>query len=137
MTKKLAALFLVFALLISGTLAFAAEPSEIADGGMIAPQYEDISTISPGLSVSGTTATYSLIVRGSYDVTKLSAKLQIQKRNANGTYSNYGTSWTATSNSYYLFTVGTKTVASGGTYRLKVTVTAYTNVGSSIEIAYS
>ena len=137
MSKKVIALFLALTLLTSATGASALN-TQTSREEIIGAKYTDISKITPKLSVSGTTATYSLTIIGNNNVTSLKATLQIQKKNSNGTYSNSGTSWTANSSSNYLYTSGTKTVASGGTYRLKVTVTPY--IGSTkgtTETAYS
>jgi hypothetical protein len=103
----------------------------------IGNRYVDVGKISPTLSVSGSTATYALRVTGSSNVTKISASFQLQQRNSNGTYSNYGSSWTNTVNSFTMSTSGTKTVVSGCTYRLKVVITSYTSSGSSTETVYS
>ena len=137
MGKKIIALFLALILLTSATGAFAFN-TQTAREEISTSKYVDIAKITPGFSVSGTTATYKLTVVGNNNVTSLKATLQIQKKNSNGTYSNSGTAWTAESSSNYLYTSGTKTVTSGGTYRLKVTVTPY--IGSTkgtIETAYS
>lgn len=135
MKKTITTFMLVLVLCISCNFAFAMGAEESSIGVF---RLDDISSISPSLSVSGTTATYQLTVRGSANVTKLSAVLQLQKKNSDGTFSNYGTSWTASSSSNYLYTYGTKTVESGGTYRLKVTVTPYTSAGAGTPVtAYS
>ena len=136
MKKKILALLLVFALLVPAANAFAATPptAEVSPGG--GAKYTYISTIAPKLSVSGTTATYSLKVTGKSSVTSISATLQLQKLSGN-TWSDYGSSWSASSSSDLLSTSGTKTVASGGTYRLMVTVTVYTANGSETASANS
>jgi len=136
MKKKILALLLVFALLIPAANAFAATPptAEVSPGG--GAKYTYISAITPKLSVSGSTATYSLKVTGISSVTSIGATLQLQKLNGS-TWSDYGSSWSASSSSNVLSTSGTKTVASGGTYRLKATVTVYTSGGSETASANS
>jgi hypothetical protein len=88
------------------------------------------------LSVSGTVASYELSVEGISSTTKVSTVLQLQ-RLTSGAWNDYGSPWTATANSRYLFTNGTRSVASGYTYRLKVVVTAYTPSGNNSATAYS
>lgn len=134
MKKKIIALLLVLTFIVSGTSAFAANIREAPNEASLL-SYDDISLVMPELSVSGTSAAYKLTVRGSVNVTKLSAVLQLQKLNSDGkTYSNYGDPWTASTNSNYLLTSGTKSVASGGTYRLKVTVTPYIGAGAGTPV---
>jgi len=136
MKKKITALLLVLALLVPTTQAFAAPLTDTAATPNVIMRYTYISTITPVLSVSKTTATYSLAVRGISSVKSISATLQLQKLNGN-TWSDYGSSWSASSSSNVLSTSGTKTVASGGTYRLKATVTVYTADGSETASANS
>ena len=138
MKKKIALLVLASALLLSGVSAFAASPDEEKAEQVVIFRLQDIERITPTLPVSGTTASYQLTARGAAHVTSMSASLQIQKRNSNGTYSDFGNPWMATSASNYLLTSGTKTVDSGGTYRLKVKVTPYINgIAGAAETAYS
>lgn len=138
MKKQATAFILVLALLACCAGAFAAGGEQSYPEEKAVLRYEDFSRITPALSVSGKTATYSLEVRGLADVTRMSAVLQIQKQNSNGTYSNYGDPWSASSASNYLNTSGTKSVDSGGTYRLRVTVTPYMgSVKGQAETAYS
>ena len=137
MKKTIIIALVLLAMLIPAGTVFAASTAETPEAIQANPtRYTNISSIAPGLSVSGTTGSYSLSVVGATDVTSISAVLQIQKKNSDGTYSDYGASWTASSKTSYLFTSGTKAVASGGTYRLKATVTATNNV-TATEIAYS
>jgi hypothetical protein len=136
MKKKFLATLL--AILTVFSFATTAQASTIsAPEAEIGTQYVDLSRISATLSVSGSKATSILLVIGNSNVTKISATLQLQQRNSNGTYSDYGSSWTNTANGSSMHVSDTKTVASGGTYRLKVVITSYTSSGSSTETAYS
>jgi len=137
MKKRTISILLLMAILLTSIPVLASEPSRREDEPSSPVKYADITKITPSLSVSGSTATYSLSVKCPTDVTKIGATLQLQKKNSNGTYSDFGTSWKAESKSYSLYTSGTKTVTSGGTYRLKVTVIASTSSGSSMATAYS
>ena len=137
MKKAIAALLSVLVLLAFSPTALATNYEQEFVQETPISRYADISLISPTLTVSGGTASYSLYVSGKANVTSISATLQIQILNPSGSYANYGASWSASSQTGYLHTSGTKTVASGSTYRLKVTVTAYTSTGSSTETAYS
>jgi hypothetical protein len=137
--RKLSLLVLAFALLLPIAQAAAVPPGFAVTPTLFAgtPRYVYLTLIIPGLSVSGTTASYSLDADGSSAVTSIAATLQLQKQNSNGTYSDYGTSWTVSDSDNSLYTSGTKTVASGGTYKLKTVVTAYTANGSDTATAYS
>ena len=136
--KKIFAAFLsILALVMLSSTTLATNYDEVSAQSGGTSKYTDINYIAPALSVSGTTASYSLVISGKANVKSLSATLQLQVKNTNGSYTDYGSSWPASSTTSYLSTSGTKTVASGSTYRLKVTVTAYTSTGSSTETAYS
>lgn len=138
MKKQATALVLIFTLLTCCTTTLATEYEQPRAEEEITRRYEDIKEITPSFTVSGRTATFKLTVIGNPDVTKISAVLQIQKENSNGTYSNYGDSWTASAASNFLNTSGAKSVTSGGTYRLKVTVTPYIGgTKGTPETAYS
>jgi hypothetical protein len=130
---------LIFALVMIcfiQTGALAANPPEAERSEPIILRYEQMESASPGLSVTGKVASYSLSAKGNKDVTSISASLQLQKK-VNGSYQNYGTAWTASSKSRTLYTSGTKTVDSGQTYRLKATITCYTSSGSATATVYS
>ena len=134
--RRIILLALSFALLLSGVSVFATNVDESEQVELF--RLQDIATITIGITVSGTTATYRLSASGQSYVTSMSASLQIQKMNSNGTYSDFGNPWMATSASSYLFTSGTKTVDSGGTYRLKAKITPYINgIAGTPETSYS
>ena len=124
--RTIIALILIIALSATAGQALAAEsgvrhlPSTADSGGQ---KLTLITGITPGLRVSGSTATYDLIVTCISSVNSITATLQLQQYK-NGSWSNYGSPWNAYSSKSYLTTSGTKTVASGYTYRLKVDVTA-------------
>lgn len=126
--KKLVAFILALSVLGSVGSAFATtEEKNIAPSTIL--RYEEQTKISPTLTVSKTSAAYRLTVRADASITKITSVLQIQKENGNGTYSNYGLPWSVSTDSNILVTNGEKPVTSGGTYRLKVTVTLH--VGST------
>ncbi len=132
----------LFAASLIPTAAFAVEaevPHALSDSqnSIIQPRYAQLQYAKPTLSVSGTKASYSLDARGASTVTKMSATLQLQKKESNGSYSNYGSSWSASSSGNKLTTDGSKTVDSGGTYRLKASITLYVGSSSSTEVVYS
>ena len=137
MRKRVLSIVLILTVLVpAGALAAGSEQSE-AEPLIIRPMYEDLVSAMPKLTVKGKTASYSLKVTGASNVTKIVATLQIEKRNSNGTYSNFGASWSASSSSRSLYTSGDKTVDSGGTYRLKATIKLYTGSSYSTETVYS
>jgi hypothetical protein len=124
--KTIIALTLMITVFASGGQALVgnAEPMNRIAPVEVTPMLTLLSTLYPTLSVSGTTASYALTVTSASSVTSITAVLQLQKKNSDGSWSDYGSSWTASSTSSVLYTSGTKTVASGYTYRLKATVTA-------------
>lgn len=140
MKRKILALLLVAILIVPSAVALATPETSTKEEIIITPHFQDVSYITPSFSVSGTTATYSVTVKGYSNVTALTATMQIQKQGTSGFYTNYGSSWSASSsasNPTYLLTSGTRTVESGGTYRLKVTVVATTSSGTSTEVVYT
>lgn len=137
MKKRLLCIALVTAFLLpASTLAAGPVVSRI-DPIIIKPMYQDLAYAIPRLSVSGGTASYSLSATGASNVTRIKATLQIQRKNANGTFSNYGAAWTASANGRALYTSGKKAVYSGNTYRLKATVQLYTGSKYSTEVVCS
>lgn len=137
MKKAIIALILIVAMSATAGQAFAlsaeAEPPVLS--GSPAPRLALIVSGTPSLSVYGTTASYTLNVTCISSVNSISVTLQLQKQNSSGTWSDYGTSWTASAATSYLSTSGTKAVASGSAYRLKVVITASngTSTGSATE----
>lgn len=140
MKKVLVVLASILILFSVGESALAV-PSEsrtqVADTMETVTRLTLISTIIPTLSVSGTTATYGLTVKCASTVTSIKATLQLQIKNSNGTWSDYGSPWTASSQTSILLTSGTKTVGNGATYRLKVTVVASDGTTTGEATAYS
>ena len=133
MKKPIIAFILILALAASAGQALAFEDtstpmSPVKDAGI--QRFTLISTITPTLSTSGTTASYALTVVGISSVKSISVELQLQKL-TNGVWKDYGSSWKANSSNSYLMTSGTKTVDSGYTYQLKATITA--SDGTTIE----
>jgi hypothetical protein len=139
MKKAFIAVILIAAMSVTAGQAFAVTSDAGPSGttGTVSPRLVLISTVSPSLSVSGTVASYSLNVSCHPSVNSISATLQLQKQNSNGTWSDYNASWPASSSVSYLSTSGTKTVASGSTYRLKVMITASTGTTSGSTTEYS
>lgn len=142
MKKEISALVLASMLLVSANAA--TPPEETNSTADVISTYEDRETnytyldfVGYSLSVAGTSANYSLDVEGRSSVTKISATMQLQKKNSSGTYANYGSSWSVSSSGSMLSKSGTKTVASGGTYRLKISITATTSSGSATETVYA
>ncbi len=136
MKKRIAALLLAAMLLSLGSGTFALGP----DNGPteVMPMLIAFTNFSPIMSVSGTTASYSLRIIAANDVTSISATLQLHQKLDSGLYKSYGRAWTVTSDTYYLYTSGTKTVDSDYEYRLYVAATPYygTTAGTT-EYAYS
>lgn len=121
----LCAALLVATLVPSSALALTPEsvsPASDNSNSAIEPRYAHLVSASPSLNVSGTTAEYSLNATGRSNVTRMTAQLQIQKKNSSGTFVNYDRSWSVEVNGRSLYTSGTKTVEKGGTYRLKATI---------------
>lgn len=138
MKKSIVTLAIAVLLLFSAAGSVLAAPtdsaSENAGTGM---RLTLISTVTPTLSVSGTTATYGLAVQCASSVIRINATLQLQTKNSSGTWGNYGSSWTAASTTSSLITSGTKTVTSGAAYRLAVTITVSDGTTTATQTAYS
>jgi hypothetical protein len=139
MKKAIIALVLIAAMSATAGQAFTLPVAAKSSGstGTAAPRLVLISTITLSLPISGTSASYSLNVSCDPSVNSIGATLQLQKQSSNSTWSDYGTSWTASAATFYLSTSGTKAVASGYTYRLKVVVTASNGTSAGSATAYS
>lgn len=139
MKKKLIASILAIAILASFSCAFAAAEEPLSRENIpISPRYEDIGSIIIRFSVTGSSANYRVTIGVNSDVTKIDVSFQLQKKNENGTYSNYGSAWTDSGDTFPYESSGARFASMGGTYRLKVTVTPY--IGSTKgtpETAYS
>jgi len=143
MKRKTIALFLIIALLVPAGYALAAQAESIPQDALTASGYAPIdphlvliNSVAPSIRVSGTAASYALSITCVSSVNSIRATLQIQ-RLANGVWTNYGQSWSATSTTSFLSTSGSRTVTSGGTYRLRVTVTASNGTTTGTTTAYS
>jgi len=139
MKKSIIAIVLILALFSSAGQALAVE----SDVPIVDVETETaeimltlISSVTPSLSVSGSTASYTLLVYCSASVNSIKAVLQLQQYR-NGAWYNYGSSWNASSAKSSLVTNGTKTIASGYSYRLKVTVTASNGSSTGTATVYS
>ena len=139
MKKSFVAIILILVVAVTSTQAFAAYQDEAP----LQPAMDNatsrlvlIRDVAPYLSVSGASATYSLSVTCATSVNKLSAKLQIQQL-VNGTWKDYGSSWSASSSTYRLSTSGSKAIATGYSYRLKVVITASNGTETGTLTAYS
>lgn len=139
MIKTIIAFIIVLALLgyAGQTLAMQTESSPIATAEESPGQKLTlITTITPSLRVSGTTATYGLVVTCISSVNSIKVVLQLQQLR-NGVWSDYGSSWNASSSTWYLSTDGTRSVASGYSYRLKVVITASNGTTTGYATEYS
>ena len=138
MKKKIVAFILIIALSVSAGQALAAQIEPISQDISDTPvtRLVLINSASPGLSVSGTTATYSLFITCISGVNSIQATLQIQQY-SNGTWVDFGKSWNASASTNYLSTSGSRTVVSGGTYRLKVAITASNGTTTGSATVYS
>jgi len=136
--KIITAFILIFVMIISSGQVLAWNN----DSELIETDYDSeillslISRVAPTLTVSNATATYSLSVTCISSVNNIHATLQIQQWN-NGKWNDFGSSWTATSTTSQLNTSGTRPVAGGNTYRLKVTVFASNSSSTDSVTAYS
>jgi len=95
-----------------------------------------ISNITPTLRVSGTSASYSINVTCISSVNSIKATLQIQQFSG-GQWVNFGSSWSVSSSTFFLMDSGTRTVTSGGTYRLKADITASNGSSTASATVYS
>jgi len=141
MKKSIIAILLLLAFVTTSVHALASNdytiPTTTTEADeTTAPKLTLITTITPTLRVSGTTASYSLYVTCISSVNSIKATLQIQQLNG-GKWVDYGLPWYASATTSYLTTSGTKTVASGYTYRLKVDITASNGTATGMATEYS
>jgi len=129
---------IIFALILSSghALAFTSGGAPIETEQCSEIEMALILTINPTLSVSGSTASFRLSVSCISSVNNIHTTLQLQQWN-NGTWSNFGSPWTATASTWRLSTSGTRAVTAGRTYRLKVTIVASNSSTTASAIAYS
>jgi len=93
--------------------------------------WANVTSISLGISYSGTTATCSGLIRGISSVNSISATFTLRRVNANGTTTLVRT-WSESSSTSSLNFSGTYSLVSRGeTYRLEVVATVTTTSGSS------
>jgi choline-glycine betaine transporter len=139
MKKSTIAIMLVIVLFGHTGQAFASQTETIPDDNDVVSAEQRltlITTITPSLRVSGTTVTYGLVVTCISSVNSIKVVLHLQQLK-NGVWSDYGSSWNASSSTSYLSTDGTKIVASGFSYRLKVTITASNGTETGYAVEYS
>ncbi|MCL2222577.1 MAG: hypothetical protein FWC20_10165 [Oscillospiraceae bacterium] len=129
----------VVAFFVQTGQALAVQPEEaplIVEKVISAPRLTLIRTISPSISVSGTTATYGLSVTCDPTVKSVKAVFQLQQWR-NGTWTNYGAAWETSASQFYLSASGTRSIVSGYSYRLKVSITASNGTTAGYATEYS
>lgn len=120
--KRLLSVVLTGLMLVVCTLpVFAADEQESAEPIVPPTRYTVIRSKSASVSVSGTTASCYAKLTSQSSAT-LTIKMTLQKKSGS-TWSNVQ-SWTASKTGTSLTMSKTKSVTSGGTYRLKVVFTA-------------
>lgn len=141
--KKSLSILLALTLLFSMTIAVNAQTnltsaSSQSPGGTIQPYWAQTSTITIGLSFSGSKGTLSYSVLGNSGTTRIDGVAVLERLNSNGTYTEI-TRWTGiTINSDYLPWNATYYVSTGYTYRFTFTCTVYRNgTTETIPMSYS
>lgn len=120
--KRLLSVVLTGLMLVVCALpVFAADEQESAEPIVPPTRYTVIRSKSASVSVSGTTASCYAKLTAQSSAT-LTIKMTLQKKSGS-TWSNVQ-SWTASKTGTSLTMSKTKTVTSGGTYRMKATFTA-------------
>lgn len=120
--KRLLSVVLTGLMLVVCALpVFAADEQESAEPIVPPTRYTVIRSKSASISVSGTTASCNAKLTAQSSAT-LTIKMTLQKKSGS-TWSNVQ-SWTASKTGTLLTLSKTKSVTSGGTYRLKVTFSA-------------
>lgn len=121
--KKIMVFALLLTALLLPTRAMAASEQVVVPEFPDVPAYQDPAKIVTEFKVQGTKGAYNVNVRGDTKIKKIIATMQIQKKSSNGSYQNYGMPWMAAAEGRLLSTSGTRDVAAGGTYRLKIVLT--------------
>ncbi len=120
--KKISATVFVFALVVCVSIvscwAFAAGPLK----------NQATMSAKTAISKSGTTATVTASVRANSSVTKITTKMELQKKGGSS-YSTVKT-WSSTVNSSSASLKKTAVVSKSSTYRVKTTFTVYTGTTS-------
>lgn len=139
MKKTLITFALILVMSVTSFQAFATYQDEaplLSVTETASSRLELFRDVSPYISVTGASATYSLSVVCVSSVNSINATLQIQQL-VNGTWKDYSSSWSADSSTCYLTTSGTKSVTTGYSYRLKVVITASNGTDTGKVTAYS
>lgn len=122
-------------LLAVSMTGYAADGGDSEDGTEIMPMSSGSRTTCT-LNISSGTATAKTSVRGeSADVTKISIKMELQKKSSSGTYKTIAT-WSG-SKSASSYTLSKKKSVSKGTYRVKASVTCYKGSKSESTVNFS
>ena len=118
--KCFGSLFLTSICLFSFSVnAFATEMNIYETPEITIEEYQSVSEILCGLSISGTTATCRSGATGLIGVTEISVEQTLQKRNGNHFENVSGAKWSTSVQDDYILFENTKTGLSSGTYRVK------------------
>jgi len=141
--KKMAGVLLAAVLMFAqGVMAqpVLAMDARSSNGAVVAPKWANVSDVLLSLSFANGVASCDGAVFGYSGTTKISATLTLERKNTNGIYT-YVDSWSTNANSSQLFVSGTASVASGYTYRLRISANvtrngSVENISVSIEKKY-
>ena len=139
MKKAIVAIILTLALAAVSVQALATNDEStttVCNLNAVAIRLTLIEDVIPSLKVSGSSASYGLYVSCISSVNSIKVVMQIQQL-SNGKWNDYGTAWNSSSATSDLATSGTKTVESGYSYRLKVSITASNGSSTGTLTAYS
>jgi len=114
--------------------ATAAQPTNSPIG--IMPAWANISSISPGVTISNGTASCSSTIIAASGTTSIQGTYQLQRRNANGTWTTERTWSNSTTNSFLTWS-GTNAVVAGNTYRLRVEARVTRNGSTETAVVFS
>ncbi len=137
--KKSVCVLLIFILCISSVGIVNAESNKLAEGidkGDITIQWSHVYMLDIFLSVRNGRAACGSFVLGQTGTTRITASMNLSRKNANGSYTTVKT-WSGyeTTDDYLIFEE-IYYVARGYTYRLTVTTTVYRNGSSETVSGY-
>ena len=126
MKKKKIVMALLLAVAMCATNVGFIAPME-CKASMIQPMWANTSSVSVGLSFSGTQANCSTIIQGAAGTSKITATIRLERKTGTNSYTTVKTWSNESTTSARLIFADSYTVSTGYTYRLTVTANVTRN----------
>jgi len=124
--KKKIVMALLLAVAMCATNVGFIAPME-CKASMIQPMWANTSSVSVGLSFSGTQANCSTIIQGAAGTSKITATIRLERKTGTNSYTTVKTWSNESTTSARLIFADSYTVSTGYTYRLTVTANVTRN----------